>query len=285
MGLARATRLRVIGLCHGIGHAYRAAGEVLGIVAEEDHSRAAYEQIERRVDIKAAGLNHNTFVYAMRDAQTGADLYPEFLRRLRAMPDSYRPLARRMTDAFGLFPSLEDGHTGEYYAWAWETSPEQGYDFARAARHAEERRAWLQRAAAGQEPLDSLLAQPSGERAIPIVAACIHARNQYEVALNIPNRGSIAGLPEWAIVELPGVVGPAGVYGLQVPELPQAITAALAQQVAIQERAVTAALTGDRQAALQALLLDPTVWSYRAATAILDELLEAHAPFLPQFRR
>ncbi len=58
----------------------------------------------------------------------------------------------------------------------------------------------------------------------------------------------------------------------------------LAQQVAIQDRAVEAAVHGDRQAALQALLLDPVVWSYDAAVRILDELLAAHAPYLPRFR-
>jgi hypothetical protein len=40
----------------------------------------------------------------------------------------------------------------------------------------------------------------------------------------------------------------------------------------------------DREAALQALLLDPVVWSYEAAVKILDELLAVHAPYLPQFR-
>ena len=57
----------------------------------------------------------------------------------------------------------------------------------------------------------------------------------------------------------------------------------LAQQVAIQDRAVEAALHGDRQAALQALLLDPVIQSYEAAVSILDELLAVHAPYLPKF--
>jgi alpha-galactosidase/6-phospho-beta-glucosidase family protein len=53
----------------------------------------------------------------------------------------------------------------------------------------------------------------------------------------------------------------------------------------VQDRVVEAALHGDRQAALQALLLDPVVQSYDAAVQILDELLEAQAPYLPQFAR
>jgi alpha-galactosidase len=103
------------------------------------------------------------------------------------------------------------------------------------------------------------------------------------VALNLANQGSIVGLPDWAIVEVPCVVNATGVQPVHVPPLPPGITALLAQQVAIQDRAVEAALHGDRQAALQALLLDPVVHSYEAATKILDELLELHAPYLPQF--
>ena len=84
---------------------------------------------------------------------------------------------------------------------------------------------------------------------------------------------------------VPSVVGAAGVYGLQVPALPPAITALLSQQVAIQDRAVEATIHGDRQAALQALLLDPTINSYQAATQILDELLTVHSAYLPQFAK
>jgi alpha-galactosidase len=79
------------------------------------------------------------------------------------------------------------------------------------------------------------------------------------------------------------MVSASGVAGLTVPELPPGVTAMLAQQIAIQERAVHAALTGDREAALQALLLDPVVPSYEAAVNILDELLTVHAPYLPLF--
>ena len=66
---------------------------------------------------------------------------------------------------------------------------------------------------------------------------------------------------------------------------PPALTAIFNQQIAVQDRAVEAAVHGDRQAALQALLLDPVVWSYEAAVKILDELLAVHARHLPQFHR
>jgi alpha-galactosidase len=142
----------------------------------------------------------------------------------------------------------------------------------------------LREAAEGQGSF-ATAGQTSGERAIPIISAVLHNKNQFELAVNIPNHGCIPGLPDSAIVEVPGIVCGAGVAGLHVQALPPGITALLAQQVAVQNRVVEAALNGDRQAALQALLLDPVVHSYTTAVALLDEILEVHAHYLPHFSR
>jgi alpha-galactosidase/6-phospho-beta-glucosidase family protein len=44
-----------------------------------------------------------------------------------------------------------------------------------------------------------------------------------------------------------------------------------------------AAVTGSRDLALQALLIDPCVHSARAAEAFLDDVLAAHREYLPAF--
>ncbi len=286
LALERGTNLKVVGLCHQIGEGYRLVGKTLGLLdgdAGEDH-QVQMARIYEKLDIKAAGLNHFTFIYDLRDRETGEDLYPEFRRRLAAMPADFQPLSRRLLDAFGYFPATGDGHAGEYVSFAWETSNLQGFDFQAYARHSQESKAKLRAAVADPERFGEYVGWTSGERAIPIIDAILHNRNQYELALNLPNRGCIPGLPDWAAVEVPGVVSGAGVWGLSVPAFPPALTALLNQQVAVQDRAVEAAIYGDKQAALQALLLDPVVPSYEAAVRILDELLEVHAPYLPRFR-
>ena len=58
----------------------------------------------------------------------------------------------------------------------------------------------------------------------------------------------------------------------------------LQPHVANQELIAQAALDGDRQLALQAMANDPLVRDLSKARAMLDELLEAHAAYLPQFR-
>lgn len=283
LGLARATHLKTVGFCHGIGNAYRSTGITMGLVQDVAEARAQQEMLFDRFDIKAAGLNHFTFVYSIFDRERGIDIYPEFRERLAQMPATFQPLSRRLTDAFGLFPAIGDGHTGEYISFAWETSAMKGYDFEAYAQEGRAVKDKLRQIAAGQLSAEEFAGRNSGERAIPFITAMLQNKNQYELALNIPNRGAIPGLPDWAIVEVPSVVSASGVQGLTVPAFPPGITALLAQQVAIQDRAVEAALHGDRQAALQALLLDPVVNSYEAATGILDELLAVHAPYLPQF--
>jgi alpha-galactosidase len=288
LALERATSLHCVGLCHQIGAGYLIAGQVLGLVEKAkdwDETLVQLEQLHCKLDIKAAGLNHFTFIYDLRDNETGQDLYPEFRERLATMAPDFEPLSRRLMSAFGLFPATGDGHAGEYVSFAWETSDMGGFDFEAWERQGDETKSQLRRTVAGDNSFEEYLGCTSGERAIQIIDAILHNQNQYELALNIPNNGCIPGLPDWAIVEVPGLVSGAGVTGLHVPPLPPGITALLAQQVAVQDRAVEAALHGDRQAALQALLLDPVVSSYEAAVRVLDELLTVHAPYLPQFRQ
>jgi 6-phospho-beta-glucosidase len=50
-----------------------------------------------------------------------------------------------------------------------------------------------------------------------------------------------------------------------------------------QEMIAVAALEGDRQLALQAMVNDPLVPTLQTARAMLDDLLEAHSELLPQF--
>ena len=50
-------------------------------------------------------------------------------------------------------------------------------------------------------------------------------------------------------------------------------------------RTSQAALNGDRQLALQAMVNDPLVGNLKVAQALLGDLLEAHARYLPQFAR
>lgn len=124
-----------------------------------------------------------------------------------------------------------------------------------------------------------------GEFAFPIIASMLSGRNDLIPAVNIRNDGLIGNLPDWAVVEVPAIAMAAGLRGVQVGDLPRGIAALCNTQIGVQDRVVEAAVHGSRRLALEALMIDPVVDSAVAAERVLDELLEAQAPYLPRFHR
>ncbi len=278
LAASRYTSLQFVGLCHGIGMAQTTISQALGLPVEE-------------IDPKAAGLNHFTWILDLRRVGTGEDLYPAFKHAIAEKRDEVEEkvgwgikLCRYLMDTFGYFPSPSDDHVGEYLSYAWEYCGLEGYDFDAADRWGEMLYQQLRRWASGEGAVDSLLQHPSGERAVPIIVGTSGNTHQYELAVNVPNAGFISNLPSWAIVEVPATIDATGVHGVSVGPLPEPIAAMCRTQIAVIDRMVEAAVHGDRNAALEALLLDPVVNSISQAEAILNEMLEVHKDFLPQFR-
>jgi alpha-galactosidase len=289
MAVHRHTQVPFVGLCHQIGEGYKLVNEALQLVPRDaEHATQGWHElvraIEQRIHITAAGLNHFTFILDIRDAQTGEDLYSLLREKLAKMPMSFELMSRRMMDVFGLFCATGDGHAGEYVGFAAETMPLTGYDFGAYERRGQDQ--WEKiRNLSGLEDLTGLResVRRTGERAVPIIRAMRRDLNQFELSANIPNEGCISNLPDDAIVEVPAVVNARGVQGVHVGPLPQGLTAIMRREIEIQELVVQAGACGDRNAALQALLLDPHIHSYAQATHVLDDLLKAHAKYLPQF--
>jgi alpha-galactosidase len=288
MAVHRHTRVPFVGLCHQIGEGYTLVNKALGIVPREGaHASMAWHdlvaEVERKIHITAAGLNHFTFILDIRDAATGEDLYPRLRERLAHMPMDFELLSRRLMDAFGLFCATGDGHAGEYVGFAAETMALTGYDFAAYERRGREQWERVRALAAGSPAEVKAAVRRTGERAIPIIDAVRRDLNQHELSANVPNDGCISNLPDDAIVEVPAVVNARGAHGVHVGPLPHGLAALMRREVEIQELVVEAGVKGDRNAALQALLLDPHIHSYAQATHLLDDLLKAHARYLPQF--
>lgn len=287
LGVTRYTKIKTVGMCHQINKGYSLVGQVLGLIPlTHEHFPEAEiaRELKTKIDIKQAGLNHVTWIWDMRERATGRDLYPEFRKRLERMDTSWEPLSRRLYRAFGLFPATGDGHVGEYFSYAHESSELRGYDFEGRTRESVELDARVERAGTDGALLEEFLSYESGERGLDVAAGLLNNLNQYELNVNVVNDGALPGLPDWAIVEVPATVSGAGVLPLRVPPLPAGITAMLNQQAAIHDRVVEAAVHGDRQAALQALLLDPVISHYEAADKMLDELLTTHRDYLPAFK-
>lgn len=101
--------------------------------------------------------------------------------------------------------------------------------------------------------------------------------------LNVRNDGAISDLPEDAVVEVNCVVTKLGPIPLTVGRLPIAISGLIQQIKSFERVAIEAAITGSYEKALLALCIHPLITSEEVAKKILDELLEVHKPYLPQF--
>lgn len=116
-----------------------------------------------------------------------------------------------------------------------------------------------------------------------IVMKAIYTNQEKIVIVNVPNRGAMKGLPDDAVVEIPCVVNAAGIFGLNVPEVPKTVWGIIAAVKNYEQLAVEAAVAGSRDTALMALMAHPLVQDYEIAGPMLDELLEANRMYLPQF--
>jgi alpha-galactosidase len=68
-----------------------------------------------------------------------------------------------------------------------------------------------------------------------------------------------------------------------MPPLPAGIAELCRRELALSSITVDACVQGDRDLALQALLLDPMINDIDTARAILDDFVTTFAPYLPQF--
>lgn len=98
------------------------------------------------------------------------------------------------------------------------------------------------------------------------------ARNEKAtMILNVRNRGTVAGLPDDAVVEVPTMVDANGVHPLSLASQPDLHQLGLMQQVkAVERHAIAAAVTGSPAEALKAFALHPLVDSVTVARQLLD---------------
>lgn len=97
------------------------------------------------------------------------------------------------------------------------------------------------------------------------------------------NNGTITSLPYDCCVEVSAMITKDGPKPLAIGELPVQIRGLVQQMKAFELTALEAAVTGDYNKALVAMTINPLVQSQAKSKVILDEMLEAHKEYLPQF--
>jgi alpha-galactosidase/6-phospho-beta-glucosidase family protein len=289
--VTRETGIRTIGLCHEFLGVRRKLQEIFAV---------AGCGIEARV----AGINHLPWILDCR--VHGQDVMP----RLRALAEQViatrgrvlgiegddvsskadRAMVKaRLLQIYGALPAAGDRHVVEFFPFFLTEVADRGRKWGVERTPVNERYRWradderfLRSVLNDDVDLIPFLQETSGEAANQIIAAVVTGRSHTDV-MNLPNQGQIANLPPDVVVETLGVVDASGACGLPAGELPPGIQAVVARHVANQEIIVEAALSGDRELALQALLNDPLVRNLDSAGLMLDEMLEANKQYLPQF--
>jgi alpha-galactosidase len=290
--MTKYTSLNVLGICHGVQIGICHAGSILGLDPRE-------------LECQWIGTNHYYWLTEIRHG--GRDLAAELLQRMAASPArDGEELSTSLSLIYGykvLYP--EDDHIWEFYPFATavhdhsaapyglaETARRFGYDPAkplspRPPQTPAAREAFLKsyREIVMREELpDQQGDRITGEGIGSLVSAMANGRRELAI-VNIPNRGLIPNLPATAIVEVEGVTDSQGVRGIQSGEAPIYLKGLLEKRFAWQELVADSAVKGDRNLALQALLLDEMAIIPEKTEAMLDELLLASRDLLPGFFR
>jgi alpha-galactosidase len=271
------TNVKYIGLCHEIGDGNKYLSSLL-------------DMPESRLHVVAAGLNHFTWYLKIQDKETGADLYPKVREQVPNDIHRDRLMVADLMRLTGTLCVTSDGHVGEYlsdgHIWSTEYDAElEPFDFFDFYRNVYIPGIDMQVQAliAGDYPAEDYIKTPSGEIVADMIETIVENREKRYEAFNLPNDGYITNLPDDCIVEVPAVLNGSDFGGEIVGDLPPLIAGWCRAQADIQKLVVKAAMNGDRQSALEALLLDPVVPNRYTAEKCLDQMLHANREYLPRF--
>lgn len=284
--------LTFIGMCHEVS-------------SLERHLPPLLDQPRDNIRFRAGGLNHFSVMTECSYVDSGADAYAEVKARAEGYfsrqpgyseilnasrrtgeavetegwmevdlgyltevrPWSDRWLFKVILERFGALPITYDSHFGEYIGWAHDCSDHRGIlDFYTYYRE-------FLGTATGRISTDL------HERAVPIIDALLTGAAYEEAAVNIPNAGFIADLPDWLVVEVPARIGADGVQGIAV-DVPVGIRALLSNQIGVHNLTAETVLNGSRDLAVQALLVDPVVTVSKGMPELVDHMIAEQAPWL-----
>jgi 6-phospho-beta-glucosidase len=120
------------------------------------------------------------------------------------------------------------------------------------------------------------------EAAINVILSLMLDRRDVQIVV-ARNGNCITDLDPDVSVEVPCVVGAHGVTPLCMGRLPESIRSLCQSAKAWESATVKAAVSGSKRDAYMAMLQNPLVPDYPTAVSLVDEMMEAHKQYLPQF--
>ena len=243
---------------------------------------------------RAIGVNHLTWLVDLQI--NGEDGYPrlrELLEKREGKITYDRPmdLLARLVEAYG-YVNVCPYHVRMY----WDSNQFLADRKQRGAASEESVLGWsesrwkfVEELLAGTEyhrhPDEYCFELSHARQAIGILVSIVADEGREWGGINFPNRGAITNLPNGAIVEGNCIVDKRGLTPIAMGDLPKPFLGLTQHIINWQELTVDAALSGDKDVLYQAILACPYVHDMNMAKNIMDELLEAHSNYMPQFKK
>ena len=244
--------------------------EVVGGLARRMLARLLGVEPER-VLVDQVGLNHLTWV--RRALLDGKNVLPELLDAHGDEMAVDLELPRRLLDELGAVPSY---YLRYFYAHD-EVLDEQRDGVPRAATVAEIERGLLELyrdPELNEKP--ALLEQRGGafysEAALGLIQSLVSGDGAIH-EVDVRNHGTLAGLRNSDVVEVPARVTRSGATPLPQPPLAPELLGLVQHTAAYEKLAVAAALSRDPVDVKKALLAHPLVGQYATAERLLDHLV------------
>jgi alpha-galactosidase len=299
--VTRETAVKTVGLCHEIAGAQYTLSQILDV----DYTS---------FDLEVVGVNHLPLITALRiDGEDAMDRLRERLADPEKLADEpiylSHELRRELGDAaaeftkrdlvtsnqvkfalferFGVLPGAGDRHLVEFFPGFLTEDSEWGKRWNVHLTSIADREKWVDHFKAEFARLRSMTEvpnTPSGEMVAPMIDSFLRDKPRH-FPLNLPNAGQCPDLPMDAVVESMITAQGDGLTGRDHARAPAALTECVRRVVASQEMTVEAAITGSRDRAVEAMLLDPLAGriDFDRVTQMTDEMLAATSRWLPQF--
>jgi 6-phospho-beta-glucosidase len=258
---------RAIGLCNVAIGFQRGLARHFGVAPEQ-------------VALEHVGLNHLTWLRGV--TVDGVDRMPEILAdpSIAIDPAEFAPELVRTLRAI---PS----YYLRYYYATGEVLAEERDGYSRAEDViAIERELLTLYADPALDRKPALLEQRGGafySEAAAQLMASLHAGTGDVQVVNVRNDGALPDLAADAVVEVPARIDADGAHPLPQRPLAPEMHGLVEHAKAYERLAIEAAVTGDREIALRALLANPLVPGYAAAVGLLEAIIEANGRYLPAF--
>lgn len=281
--MQRYTGVKTVGLCHSV----QACSEhLLKSLGMEDKLEGRKELI--------AGINHMGWLLSIQD-KDGNDLYPEIRRRAKEKNagEKHNDMVRfDYIDKLGYYCTESSEHNAEYNCFYIKERYPELIDRFNIPLDEYPRRC-IRQIAEWKELSEKLLSDSelshkrSREYASVIMEAMVTG-NSVKIGGNVLNTGHlISDFPEQACVEVPCLVDGYGIHPTHVGALPPVLAAMNMTNINTQLLTIEAARTRKKEDILRAVMLEPHTaaeLSIDDMAKMVDELLEAHGPYMAMYR-